>query len=174
MSNKRNSCRYDSFLTLFTLCIYNNNLSLFNNPELQNKDLDFDELLITCIKLNKNQHSAVFDYWILRTSNNFDRGISSESLLYEYGAVSSLFTSLNNCYLFKFHYESESTCNKCKEIKKVSQSLPVLIPITMDNILDLNTILCSKFEITLSKCINCCWDKNKEKIIWDKDKRLAV
>jgi hypothetical protein len=76
MKNKNNSCRYDSFLTIFLLNIFNKkNIEYWNKLKLENLNcIDFVELISTCEKLNQKYFDVVFEYWRFRDDNFLDRG----------------------------------------------------------------------------------------------------
>ena len=124
---KENSCRYDSFLTVFCLVIFNKNPEVFT--KLKNKNEEMKKLMTFCEHLNELDFEKRFEFWKCRENKKLD---GEKSTYLKIGYVSSLFSVFFNISANKVLYNYMKSCDNCKFFSKVQRKTGNLLGLNAD------------------------------------------
>ena len=159
---KTNSCRYDSFLTLFSIVIDNQYLDMGIDSNYK--------LNRTCNALLKDPESELrFVFWKYLTENNYDidNSIANENNFRKMGVISQLFSILNNNNHFCILEKKILSCNKCnKEFTNLIHYRSPLISISSTELeySDITTIFIDKkYTDGVEFCPDCANNRFKIK-----------
>ena len=151
---KTNSCRYDSFLTLFSFSI--------DDKYLKNSIESNCKLINTCKELLKNPDNHIrFYFWKYLSDLNLDINNTNknEDNYKKFGYISQLFSILNDNENFCILEEKILSCNKCnKDYNNLPFYRRPLIIISSDNLdyKDISSIFIDKkYTEAIESCPNC-------------------
>ena len=114
-----NSCRYDSFITLFIFCLYGK-LKTFYFDEL-NFHIQF--LINKCTDIINLKFEIIDDIWqyfiinqinVLKTEKINNENITIDDGFHKFGFVNQLFNIFNNSKIFCIEYSKSILCDVCK------------------------------------------------------------
>ena len=109
---KNNSCRYDSFITLFVFGLLNKFPDQFNAKQLSGRETattDYRKLTSLTQELKKGKFEAVEDYWTWRAWKKLDDDDVGDE-----GPITSVITSLRALPVFASNYQERLVCHNSK------------------------------------------------------------
>jgi hypothetical protein len=151
---KRNSCRYDTFITLYIIIFEN-----YIKNTLSNCNILIYSLHKSSLDLIYNINSdSRFKFWQECDTNKIDRGEPNNSMHLKEGFISGLFIIFNHNNDFCITYNINKFCYKCQYNTHINNSFsPCLINITesLIDFKDINYIISYKYQNHLTTCEEC-------------------
>ena len=151
---KNNSCRFDSFMTVFTLLILNQeeDFQFINQEGIHS--LGYQELIATANLLNLGGgNEAINQMWL----QLIDLGIEQNSCYGVFGSPISLFNLLSDIFDFQLSFITIRKCLKTE--KDIRNSLPILFQVECELLnfinIDFGAEIDKVLEDRLEKCSNC-------------------
>jgi len=160
---QKNSCRYDSFLTVFCLVLFNKHEDLFNFKTFFNDCLynePYNYLVQTAQFLNEKKFEARFDFWTFMSLpiHPSKTGLTKVPLDSEpvgkFGSVSNLITLFHNLSFMELYCLVRTNCNECN--KKTIKRTILRMPIILENISAVCVQGCINKKFFEKKSDFCC------------------
>ena len=135
-----NSCRYDAFLSLMILGIFNKDYDLLAEINQQNEEMA--KLLELREALNNGLFEKKNDYLNWRNEKKLDWETNLGSMAGHFVDITGLFNILKSCTHFTLEYDIITTCENCFDINMQHSEIVILknmhVNLVYPNVLNTN------------------------------------